>query len=380
MDMELLLDRYPGIPWLREKARRRIPHFAWEFLESGTGLEALIDRNRAALDAVRLVPRFTQGAIRPDLATNLFGRTWSAPFGIAPIGLTGFMWPGGELMLAAAARRQGIPFCASTFACETIEAIGKAAEGHAWFQLYTLADDTMERDLIARARDAGMSVLVVTLDVPVASTRERQRAAGIRDGASGRGRMLQALMRPSWALATLRRGRPRFRIFDKYARSVMEAGTRFLADQRVGEIGAGKLQRLRDAWKGPMIVKGVLDAGDARACVRIGVDGIVVSNHGGRQFDAAPAAIEALPSVAEAVAGKATVLFDSGVRTGLDIARALALGADFVLCGRAFIYGICAAGEAGGEMVAHMLTADLRNNMIQAGAAGVPDLRRRLAC
>jgi L-lactate dehydrogenase (cytochrome) len=368
---------FPLIADLAARARRRIPHFAWEYLDSGTGLEQAIMRNRLALDRVLVSPRFMKGDLAPDISTELFGRKWAAPFGVAPIGLTGMMWPGGELMLARMARAAGIPYCLSSFACQGPEEVGAIAGDNGWFQLYTMSDTEAEHDIIDRADAAGFSALVITVDVPVNSTRERQRKAGLgRRPRMSLRQMLQVAACPQWALATARHGKPAFRSVERYfpGASMNEIG-RLLDQMKLGMTGMEAIERIRKRWNKPLIIKGIMDAEDALACISAGADAIVVSNHGGRQFDAVPAAIDVLADIARAVDGKAPLLFDSGVRTGLDILRALAIGADFVLVGRPFIYGTCAHGEAGAELVATILKDDLANNMIQTGAQTIAQLR-----
>ncbi len=368
---------YPLIADLAAKAKQRIPHFAWEYLDSGTGLETAIERNRNALDNILITPRFMRGDLQPDLGTTLFGKSWKAPFGIAPVGLTGMMWPRGELMLARAARNHGIAYCLSSFACEEPEKVGKVAGDNGWFQLYTMGDKAAEEDVLRRADAAGFSALFVTVDVPVSSTRERQKKAGLgRRPALSLRQLVQVASRPAWALATARHGKPSLKTVEKYYPGASMAEiARLLDASKLGMTGVDDIKRIRSIWKKPLVIKGILHADDARLCLDLGADGVVVSNHGARQLDAVPAAIDVLPDIADAVGGKMAVLFDSGIRTGLDIARALALGADFVMAGRPFLYGIAALGAEGGAHVAQLLANDLANNMIQIGVDKVAGLR-----
>lgn len=373
------LEHVPSIEDLSGLAKRRMPHFAWEYLDSGTGFETAVRRNRECLDQVLFKTRALQGTIKPDLSVNLFGRKYDLPIGVAPVGMTGLMWPGAELMLARSAKRTNIPYCLSTVACEPPETVGKAAGGNGWFQLYTFADWAINEDLLKRAADSGFSVLVITVDLPAPSMRERQRRAGLRVPPKLTPKFVaNVLARPGWAMATRKRGKPAFRMLEKYVSGEnMRDLPKFLAEQQVGMGHAWKdIVRFRKAWKGPIVIKGLLDTEDARCAVEEGADGIVVSNHGGRQFDGVPASISVLPKIAEAVGGKTAILFDSGVRTGLDVLRALALGADFVLAGRPYLYGAAAHGEAGADHVSHILATDLANNMVQLGISSLADLRR----
>jgi L-lactate dehydrogenase (cytochrome) len=370
-----VLDRYPNVDALRLPARRRLPHFAWEHLESGTGREEALVRNRRMLDRIRMTPRLATRKTNPDLSTELFGQRFEVPFGIAPVGTTGMFWPGGEQALARSAKDYAMPYILSCVACESIEAIGAIAGKNAWLQLYPPHDKDIRDDLIARAAKAGFGALVLTLDVPVYGTRDRQRRAGLGATRPGFNLMQQYVLRPAWTLATLRHGSPRFSTIARYAdNDYQAAATRFVMDGLNAPVDAGYLREIRALWAGPMIIKGVLNSDDAQWAVDNGADGLIVSNHGARQFDGAPAPVEVLEGIVERVGARSTVMVDSGMRTGLDVTRALSLGARFVFFGRAFIYGIAALGPAGAGHVAEILKRDLDNNMRQLGAGTVSEL------
>lgn len=372
--------QYPAISDLARRAKQRIPHFAWEYLDSGTGIEDCVARNREALSAITLTPQFMKGVLEPDLRTTLFGVEYTAPFGVAPVGLTGLMWPGAEKILAKAAAEQGVPYTLSTVATEAPETIGPLVGGMGWFQLYPPRDEALRKDLLTRAKAAGFTTLIVTADVPTGSRRERQTRAGVTvPPKTGLRTLYHVAMRPHWALETLRYGQPAFRGLEKYLDSKdMQNMTAFMGKALGGSLDWDYLKAVREEWDGPILLKGVLDAQEAKQAAAMGLDGVVVSNHGGRQFDAAPAAIHALPAIKAAVGDQISVLYDSGIRTGLDIARAIALGADFVLLGRPFMYGVAALGEVGGKHVMEILYEDLKNNMIQVGCREISELADRL--
>lgn len=372
--------KFPAVADLARRARKRVPFFAWEYLASGTGAEQGLERNTAAFADVTMTPRFMQGEFEPVLETELFGRRYGAPFGIAPVGLSGLMWPGAELILAAAASRHRIPFSLSTVATETPEAVGALAKDMGWFQLYPPRDPGLRKTLLERAADAGFTTMLVTADVPAPSQRERQKRAEVSVPPRRTLRTYaRAAMRPTWSLATLRHGLPRFRMLEDYASSKdMQQISSFMSEKFGGRLSWEYLEAVREEWPGEVLVKGILDVGDARECVARGMDGIVVSNHGARQFDGAPASISVLPEIAAAVGSDTTIVLDSGVRGGLDICRALALGADFVLLGRAFVFAVAALGERGGDHVIDLLRADLRSCMAQLGCASLDELPDRL--
>ncbi|WP_299416725.1 alpha-hydroxy acid oxidase [uncultured Sulfitobacter sp.] len=370
-----LHSKYPALADLRTRAQKRIPKFVWEYLDSGTGDEATKARNRAALDRIGMMPSVLHGEFEPDLTTKLLGADLPLPFGIAPIGMSGLMWPDAEGHLARAAARNGIPYSISTVATQSPEDIAPHLGENAWFQMYPPRDPEIRRDMLARAKAAGFDTLILTVDVPVASRRERQVRSGLTNPPRLTPRLaLQVAMRPAWAAGMAKRGMPHMRGLDKYA----NAATNGLSPTA----HVGYLLRtapdwdyvgwLRNEWEGKLLVKGVMRAEDAKRLEGLGVDGIWVSNHAGRQFDGAPAAIEVLPEIA--AASDLPIIFDSGVEGGLDILRALALGADFVMLGRAFHYALGALGPKGIDHLIEILAQDLRANMGQIGVQRLSDL------
>lgn len=373
-------DRYPAIADLVKPARSRMPYFAWEYLDSGTGVERLVTHNHQRLQAIEMLPKYFAGNFDVSLQTTLMGQTYAAPFGIAPVGMTGLMWPVGEHMLAKTAARHNIPYCLSTVACAAPETVGPLCEGNGWFQLYVPLDREICIDILNRAWQSGFRTLVVTADVPIPSMRERQRKAGLKvPPETNLKNIFRVAIRPQWAWATLRHGKPGFPGLEKYAASGdLRNVSTFLGRQLTDNLNLEYLKLIRDNWQGRIIVKGILHEDDAKNLVEAGVDGIVVSNHGGRQFDGAPAAIDALPPIVKAVGDKCAILYDSGIRGGLDVLRALALGAQFVLVGRPFLYGIAALGELGGDHVVEILTADITNNLRQLGAHEIGNLKSHL--
>jgi len=364
-----LLMRYPAVEDLALKARKRIPPVAWEYLITGTGRESLIERNIDAFDEITLNPQFCKGPLEPQTETTLFGQKYSAPFGIAPIGLTGLMWPKAELIMARAAAHNRLPYTLSTLATETPETVGPLAGEMGWFQLYPPREPELRKTLLDRAWNSGFRTLVVTADVPTPSRRERTKRAGLGIPPKITPSFIwQGITHPNWSLATLKRGIPNLRTVADYSefRSMMSVGE-FVEGQLGGNLSWEYCRQLRDIWQGPIVIKGLLHPQDALEAHKIGMDGIIVSNHGARQFDAAPSAIEALPPIVEVAKGKMAIMLDSGVRSGLDVLRAISLGAEFVFLGRAFLYGVAALGNLGAEHVIEIIGGDLKNSMCQLG-------------
>lgn len=367
---------YPALSDLRKRARRRLPKFVWEYLDSGTGTEAAKARNRMALDRIGLMPSILYGEMEPGLNVQLMGQNLPLPFGIAPVGMSGLIWADAEGHLARAAARAGIPYSLSTVASQSPEDLAPHLGNQAWFQMYPPRDPEIRTDMLARARDAGFGTLVLTADVPVASRRERQTRSGLTNPPRLTPRLMaQVAMRPAWATQMARRGMPHMRMLDKYIEGL--AGGSLSSTAHVGYLlrtapGWDYVEWLRAAWGGPFVVKGVLRAEDAERLEKAGVDAIWVSNHAGRQFDGAPPAIDALPDVRAAT--DLPIIFDSGVESGLDILRALASGADFVMLGRAFHFALAAFGPRGVDHLIELLRRDLTANMGQLGAADLAHL------
>jgi L-lactate dehydrogenase (cytochrome) len=374
------MDDYPAISDLERRAKRRIPHFAWEYLAAGTGSDVTRDRNIEALRDVTFRPQAMKGLLNPQIETTLLGVTYSAPIGIAPIGLTGLIWPGADAALATTAAAERIPYVLSTVATEEPEVAGPNADGMGWFQLYPPRDKELRDSMIARARTSGFTTLVVTADVPAPSRRERQRKARVRVPPSiGPRSVLQAASRPAWTLGVLRNGLPRFRGLEQYIDSAtLKRMAGFIGANLGGTLSWEYLDEVRSLWDGPLVVKGILDPDDAKRCAAAGADAVWVSNHGGRQLDASIPSISALPEVVERVEGAVPVLFDSGIRDGVDVARALALGASFVFAGRPFMFGLGALGVDGPAHTLQILREGLVSTMHQLGVEHLGELGDRL--
>ena len=379
------LQKYPRVSDMIVPARRRLPPFVHAYLAAGTGQGQAMARNEAAYADIHLMPRFLRGRVTPDINCSILGQKFAAPFGVSPIGLQSLIWPGAEKILCQAATQAGLPYTLSTVAGEDIETIGPLSKGKGWFQLYAPNDHGVMRDLLSRAKQAGFSTLVLTADVPGPSRREDMRLAGApigsRNPMSVTPRVFwQCLTHPAWSLAVLAQGgRFRFKNLEPYSKaSELQNISEYIGSQLNGSLTWDYLDEIRKAWDGPMVLKGLLHDADIERAVGAGVDGLVISNHGGRQLDAVPPSVSRLPDIRAKLGDDFTLMVDSGVRSGLDIARALACGADFVLLGRAFMFGVAALGQQGGAHVVSILKDELENTMVQLGVDKLSELRDTL--
>ena len=367
--------QFPSIGHLRARARTHAPRFAFEYMDGGAGADTGIAHNWAALDAVELVPRYGVTTKLPPIDVELFGRRYAAPFGVAPMGGPSIVWPGADVLLAKAAQRARVPYTLGLVGGATIEEIADVAGDVFWFQLYRCANNehAIGFDLVKRAEAAGVQVLLLTLDVPVRTTRSREVVVGLGGAGLFRPgpRMLWDIVTsPRWAYAMYRNGQPRFANIKHYAPkgASLNEVIAFARTEMGGAFSWDEVARYRDRWKGPLVVKGVLHPADAEQAVRLGVDGVVVSNHGGRQIEALPASIDCLPAVVQAIGSRATVLMDSGVRSGTDVVRALALGASAAFAGKAFLWSLGALGPDGPGHVLDLLFDETQAALGQIGA------------
>jgi (S)-mandelate dehydrogenase len=369
-----LYRHYPTIDYLRRAARRRLPHFAFEYSDGGSGKDdAGIKRNWAALDAVELVPRYGVMPSLPPCEVELFGRRYAAPIGIAPMGGPAIVWPGADLHLARAAQRARIPYTLGTVGCSTIERIAAVAPDVFWFQLYRAArnNHAIGFDLVRRAAAAGCHALMLTLDVPVRTTRAREVVVGLGGAFDPDLKtMMQMAMSPAWTMALWKNGIPRFSNLRTYAgdNASIKEMVAFARREMGGAFTWDEVAQYRDRWKGTLIVKGIMHPEDAEKAVSLGVDGMIVSNHGGRQIEALPAPIDVLPAIVKQVGKRATVLLDSGIRSGTDVVRAYALGAAAAFAGKAFLWGLGALGEEGAQHVIDILIEETQAALGQLGA------------
>lgn len=372
---------YPTVDDLRSKAQRRIPRFAFEYLDGGCNEDVNLHRNTADIRDVQLKPQYLSRHTGSDMRTELFGHVYDAPFGVAPVGLQGLMWPRSPEILAKAAYAHNIPFVLSTATTCPIERVGEITEGHAWFQLYHPADDKLRDDMLRRAEAAGCPVLVVVCDVPTLGFRPRDIKNGLAMPPKMTTRnILQILGKPTWAYHTLRKGRPRFEVLLPYMKeglSMRELGM-FMNQAFLGRVNMERIAPIRDIWKGKLVLKGIAAEEDVERSLQVGVDGIIISNHGGRQLDAGESAISSLKRIAALYGDKTTLMMDSGIRSGPDIARAIACGAKFTFLGRAFMYGVAALGNSGGDHTISILKAQLQQIMEQICCERTSDLPEHL--
>lgn len=378
---EVFNSNYPSIEHLRERARQRVPRFAFEYLEGGCFSNINLQRNTDEIRQVQLRPWYLRDYPGSDLKTELFGTTYDAPFGVSPIGLQGLIWPKATEILAKAAHQHNLPFILSTVATASIETVAEITEGKAWFQLYHPAEDSLRDKLLDRASDAGLPVLVILADTPTFAYRPKE----IRNGLSIPPRMtlrniFQMMMHPTWSFGQLGAGAPEFKTMKPYlpkGLSMKHLGL-FMNKTFSGRLNPAKISAIRARWKGKLVVKGIVTEEDAETALGLGVDGFIVSNHGGRQLDAGESTIKPLTELAKKFGQRTTVMIDSGLRAGPDVACAIASGARFAFMGRSFMYGIGALGKDGGDHTMTMLKRQLKQVMEQVGCERVADLPKHL--
>jgi (S)-mandelate dehydrogenase len=375
------LSRAHSIEDLRRIAKKRLPRAVFDFFDGGAEDEVTLRANRAAFERVRLLPKVLVDVARVDMSTRVFEKEASLPLAIAPTGGIGAGRPGAELMLARAARAAGIPFTLATPASVSMERVADEAGGRLWFQLYVVRDREFREKLVARARNAGYEALLITVDLPVSGKRERDPRNGFVTPYKPSWRNARDVWaKPGWLMDILRSGLPGMAHFEGYKFSSPGATDIVTAVGREmdASFSWGELKRLRDLWPGKLLLKGIERPDDAERAAAMGCDGIVVSNHGGRQLDGATPTLEALPAIAGAVGKKMTVLLDGGVRRGVDILKARALGAEAVLVGRATLYGAMAGGEPGARRALEILSTEYERAMRLCGVRSTAEIGRDL--
>jgi L-lactate dehydrogenase (cytochrome) len=373
--------RYPSIELLAKKAKQRMPGFAYDYLSGGCMAEVNLEKNTSDIRAVELKPVYLRDYKGASQKTTLFGREYSSPFGIAPVGLQGLMWPKACEILARTAKDNNIPFVLSTVTTASIEKVAEITEGDFWFQLYHPADDTLRDKLLVRAAEAGCKTLVLLADTPTFGYRPKE----IKNGLSVPPKMtlsnvVQMCTHPVWSFSQLFTGIPQFQTLKPYipkGLSMKHLGL-FMNKTFSGRLNESRIRAIRDQWKGNLVIKGIVNPEDAERAIALGIDGLIVSNHGGRQLDQGQSTIKPLGELAKQFKGRIKIMMDSGIRSGSDIAVAMTSGADFTFLGRAPMYGVCAMGSKGGDQVVEILQKQLQQVMEQLGCENLEDLPKHV--
>ena len=373
--------KYPSVEDLRKRAKLKIPKFAFEYLDGGCNNDVNLKKNTDRIRDIELKPKYLVDYRKPSLKTRLFGHTYDAPFGISPVGLQGLMWPKSPEILAKAAFDHNIPFILSTVTTTSIEKIADLTEGKAWFQLYHPTEDKVTIDILRRANEAQCPVLIILADVPSFGYRPRD----IRNGLSMPPKMtlyniINAIKRPNWLLQTIINGQPSFETLKPYMPKNLNLNqlAKFMDRTFSGRLNDDKIKRIRDMWKGKLVLKGAESLHDVEKACKLGLDGIIISNHGGRQVDVGQATIDSLKTILPVYKNKITLMMDSGIRGGADVARVMATGADFSFMGRTFMYGVSALGKNGGNHTISMLKKQLTQIMEQLSCGEISQLQEKL--
>jgi L-lactate dehydrogenase (cytochrome) len=373
--------KYPSIDDLRKRAMVKMPKFAFEYLDGGCNEDINLNKNRSDIQKIELMPQYLSKFDKSDMKTELFGHTYDAPFGIAPVGLQGLMWPNAPEILAKAAASHNIPFVLSTVTTSSIERISEITEGKFWFQLYHPTEEKVKRDLLDRAAIAGVDVLVILADVPTFGYRPRD----VRNGLAMPPKMsvkniIEIFKKPDWAIQTLIHGQPAFKTLEPYmpkGLNLKKLGE-FMDHTFRGRLSEDKIASIRDQWKGKLVVKGIVSEEDAQKAIKLGVDGIIVSNHGGRQLDAGQSSIVPMTNLAKKYKDQIKIMVDSGLRGGPDVARAMASSAEFTFLGRSFMYGVGALGEQGGNHTISLIKKEFQQVMEQICCEKTENLKEHL--
>lgn len=374
--------QYPSVQDLKRKAKRRIPKFAFDYLEGGCNDELNLWRNEADFRDIQLIPQYLKKHRGVNMETELFGHVYDAPFGISPIGLQGLMWPNAPEILAKAALKHNVPYILSTVSTSSIERIADVSESQFWFQLYHPTENRLRDDILRRLEAVQCPVLVVLVDVPSFGLRYREIKAGLSMPPKMTiNNFLQAAIRPTWAFETLRVGIPEFATLKPYMDKSLNLSQlgKFMNATFTGRIDVDKVKAIRDLWKGKLVIKGVVCDEDMEASIGLGADGVIVSNHGGRQIDAGESTIKPLKGLVDKYGDQLKIMIDSGLRSGPDIGRSLACGADFTFMGRPFMYGVSALGKRGGDHTIALLKAQLKQVMEQVCCEKIGDFPGTLA-
>ena len=375
--MEVFNSKYPSTKDLRSLASKKIPTFAFEYLDGGCNEDVNITRNTSDIREIELIPNYIRKSFTPDLKTKLFDKVYDVPFGVAPIGLQGLIWPNSPNIIAEASKKYNSPFILSTVSTSDIETIAKITDGEAWFQLYYPSNKMIRNDILERAKNSGCEVLVLLCDVPTFGYRPKDIKNGLAmPPKMSLKNMLQILKCPEWAFKSLLNGKPNFETLKTYMRGKMNLRQlgRFMNDTFDGRLDEEKIKPIRDIWKGKIVLKGIASEIDIEKSISLGIDGIIVSNHGGRQLDAGSSTINSMVSLVKKYEKRTTIMIDSGLRSGVDVARVMASGAKFCFLGRTFMYGVGALGNNGALHTFEMLKKQLNQVMIQIGCEKTSEL------